>query len=114
MINAWSVPVIQTPIINMLQLSVRRAISRDPDVYPEPDAFKPERFLTQNGGVSDLNDPKKFVFGFGRRWVCVASADEFQVSLPNIAEFALVDTSPTPQYGSLRLALRRPWISALR
>ncbi|EPT05741.1 hypothetical protein FOMPIDRAFT_1027275 [Fomitopsis schrenkii] len=43
------------------------AMSRDPEVYPEPDVFKPERFLTQNGGVSDLHDPRKFVFGFGRR-----------------------------------------------
>ncbi|EPT05737.1 hypothetical protein FOMPIDRAFT_1045040 [Fomitopsis schrenkii] len=61
------------------------AMSRDPEVYPEPDVFKPERFLSQNGAVSDLHDPRKFVFGFGRRicpgryfadatiWLAVAS-----------------------------------------
>ncbi|KAF3916720.1 hypothetical protein ABW20_dc0106636 [Dactylellina cionopaga] len=37
--------------------------SRDPKTYTEPDLFKPERFL---GDTPELN-PKKWVFGFGRR-----------------------------------------------
>lgn len=48
-------------------------MSRDPDVYREPELFKPERFLKMNGGVSDLHDPRKFVFGFGRRLIHGAS-----------------------------------------
>ena len=42
-------------------------MSRDPDAYPDPDAFKPERFLKD--GVLDPNvrDPLKFQLGFGRR-----------------------------------------------
>ncbi|KAG1801739.1 cytochrome P450 [Suillus subaureus] len=44
-----------------------RAISRDPDVFPDPNAFKPDRWLDTEGRVRD--DLKFFVFGFGRR-VC--------------------------------------------
>jgi hypothetical protein len=42
-----------------------RAISRDPDVFPDPNAFKPDRWLDTEGHVRD--DLKFFVFGFGRR-----------------------------------------------
>ncbi|KAG2339978.1 cytochrome P450 [Suillus weaverae] len=45
------------------------SISRDPDVYPEPDAFKPQRWIDEQGGLRD--DLKFFVYGFGRR-VCPA------------------------------------------
>jgi len=44
-----------------------RSISRDPDVYPEPHAFKPERWFDEQGGLRD--DLKSFVYGFGRRSV---------------------------------------------
>ncbi|KAG2750599.1 cytochrome P450 [Suillus brevipes Sb2] len=43
------------------------AISRDPEVYPEPDAFKPQRWIDDEGRLR--NDLAFFVFGFGRR-VC--------------------------------------------
>ncbi|KAG0697279.1 cytochrome P450 [Suillus ampliporus] len=43
------------------------AISRDPDVFPDPHAFKPERWLNDQGDLRD--DVKFYVFGFGRR-VC--------------------------------------------
>ncbi|KAG1738956.1 cytochrome P450 [Suillus lakei] len=39
------------------------AISRDPDVFPDPDAFKPDRWLDTKGRVRE--DLKFFVFGFG-------------------------------------------------
>ncbi|KAG2137977.1 cytochrome P450 [Suillus clintonianus] len=45
------------------------AISRDPEVYPEPDAFKPQRWINDQGGLRD--DLDFFVFGFGRR-ICPA------------------------------------------
>ena len=44
----------------------RRAITRDPDVYPEPEIFKPERFLNPNGTVRD-DVTLTSVFGFGKR-----------------------------------------------
>ncbi|KAG0692006.1 cytochrome P450 [Suillus ampliporus] len=43
------------------------SISRDPDVFPDPHAFKPQRWIDDRGHVMD--DMKSFVFGFGRR-VC--------------------------------------------
>ncbi|CCM05043.1 uncharacterized protein FIBRA_07245 [Fibroporia radiculosa] len=44
------------------------AISRDPDTYPEPEKFKPERWIDEQGKLR--KDLKFFNFGFGRR-VCV-------------------------------------------
>ncbi|KAF8504886.1 cytochrome P450 [Russula emetica] len=44
------------------------AITRDPDVYPEPEVFKPERFLSPNGTLRD-DVTLASVFGFGKR-VC--------------------------------------------
>ncbi|KAG8769166.1 hypothetical protein FRC12_005129 [Ceratobasidium sp. 428] len=35
----------------------------DPDVYPEPDKFKPSRYLVENPPP----DPENYAFGFGRR-----------------------------------------------
>jgi len=43
-----------------------RRILHDPAVYPEPDAFKPERFLDKEGNLCD--DPIfSSTFGYGRR-----------------------------------------------
>ncbi|KAG2039358.1 cytochrome P450 [Suillus americanus] len=41
------------------------SISRDPDVYPDPFAFKPQRWINEQGDLR--NDLKFFVYGFGRR-----------------------------------------------
>lgn len=39
----------------------------NPDTYPEPFAFNPDRFL-QNGKMrKDILDPYSTAFGFGRR-----------------------------------------------
>ncbi|KAG2071558.1 cytochrome P450 [Suillus decipiens] len=43
------------------------AISRDPEVYPEPDAFKPQRWVDDQGRLRD--DLTFSVYGFGQR-VC--------------------------------------------
>ncbi|KAI0741731.1 cytochrome P450 [Daedaleopsis nitida] len=44
------------------------AMSRDPDVYPDPETFKPERFLDEHGQLDlKAGDPSEFAFGFGRR-----------------------------------------------
>ncbi|KAK1225304.1 hypothetical protein PQX77_011722 [Marasmius sp. AFHP31] len=44
------------------------AITHDPDLYPNPDKFDPDRHL----GEQPQTDPFKFIFGFGRR-VCPGS-----------------------------------------
>ncbi|OBZ68871.1 O-methylsterigmatocystin oxidoreductase [Grifola frondosa] len=41
------------------------AISRDPAVFPDPEIFRPERWLNEDGRLRD--DMKFFTFGFGRR-----------------------------------------------
>ncbi|KAH9834652.1 cytochrome P450 monooxygenase [Rhodofomes roseus] len=42
-------------------------MTRDPDVYPEPEVFWPERYLEMDASTFDAIDPRKIVFGFGRR-----------------------------------------------
>ncbi len=53
-----------------VRLSVRlrcyRAILHDPKLYPDPEEFKPERFLNKDGTVRD--DPTlSLAFGIGKR-----------------------------------------------
>lgn len=46
-----------------------RGMLFDPEVYYQPDAFIPERFLSRDGTTHDptIRDPHAIVFGFGRR-----------------------------------------------
>ncbi|TEA15638.1 O-methylsterigmatocystin oxidoreductase [Colletotrichum sidae] len=43
--------------------------AHDPEVYKDPMEFRPERFLEGPQGRKPEPDPRKYVFGFGRR-VC--------------------------------------------
>ncbi|KAL1673532.1 cytochrome P450 [Schizophyllum commune] len=46
------------------------SMTRDETTYPDPDTFKPERFLTADGALDPtVRNPCDIVFGFGRR-VC--------------------------------------------
>ena len=49
--------------IETLGLTVGRAIARDETIYPDPNSFKPERFLEPK----KILDPRNYVFGAGRR-----------------------------------------------
>ena len=43
---------------------------RDPEAYPEPEVFRPERFIRDGKlDFTDVRDPFQFTFGFGRRCV---------------------------------------------
>lgn len=44
-------------------------MSRDERMYDDPNEFKPERFLDLKPEVMERLDPRKYVFGHGRRCV---------------------------------------------
>ncbi|KZT36773.1 cytochrome P450 [Sistotremastrum suecicum HHB10207 ss-3] len=58
------------PADTMVIYNLRRLL-RDPTEYPEPDQFKPERFIDSDAGQlklrTDVRDPEDMAFGFGKR-----------------------------------------------
>ncbi|KAG1718603.1 cytochrome P450 [Suillus lakei] len=81
------------------------SISRDPDIFPDPHAFKPQRWINDQGRLRD--DLKFFVFGFGRR-ICpgqhVATRSVFITSLLILWAFQLTldPTKPLDDMGFMR------------
>ncbi|KAL7277161.1 hypothetical protein ACG7TL_009007 [Trametes sanguinea] len=59
--RGWIIPKGATIMINLW------SIFHDPQQYPEPDVFRPERYLKDNKLVSDGLDPTTVAFGMGRR-----------------------------------------------
>lgn len=41
----------------------------DPEVYPDPEVFRPERFIREGRLDVSPRDPFQYIFGFGRRYV---------------------------------------------
>lgn len=45
-------------------------MTRNPELFPDPDAFRPERYMqTVDQETAYRRDPRNVVFGFGRRCV---------------------------------------------
>ncbi|KAG1866061.1 cytochrome P450 [Suillus subluteus] len=88
------------------------SISRDPDVFPEPDAFKPQRWIDGQGSLRD--HIKLFIFGFGRR-VCpgrhVANRSVFITALLILWAFKLTldPTKPLEDTGFMGGSMPDIW-----
>lgn len=63
--NLWC--VCSTPHARRALLSLPRAISRDESIYDDPEEFRPERFFDFEPDVMDRVDPRRYIFGHGRR-----------------------------------------------
>lgn len=50
-------------------LSFTRGMTRDETTYNSPEEFHPERFQDLHNSVTEVIDPRRIVFGFGRRCV---------------------------------------------
>jgi cytochrome P450 len=44
-------------------------MTRDEEIYPDAESFKPERFLKNGTLNKEIRDPRDIVFGFGRRYI---------------------------------------------
>ena len=65
--NTWCVSSCSSQSIITEHLT--RACMHDPEVYEDPDDFKPERFIRDGKLDTSVRDPAAFVFGYGRRHV---------------------------------------------
>ena len=53
--------------IHHIILHACRKMTQDPAYYPDPQRFRPDRWLEMDRHVYEFADPRKIVFGFGRR-----------------------------------------------
>jgi len=68
--NSWSALSQQIDDqYDILTILSQRAILHDPEQYPDPLEFKPERFLKDGALDPTVQDPDSAAFGFGRRYV---------------------------------------------
>ena len=44
-----------------------RAMLQNPEDYPEPERFNPDRFIKDGKLNREVRDPETIAFGFGRR-----------------------------------------------
>ena len=70
MSSLWSVCLGPSPLItDPLMICLGRSMANDESRYPDPELFKQERFLDDDGSLKP-NDMKHIAFGFGQR-ICV-------------------------------------------
>ncbi len=65
--NIWYVLCIPSHSSSLLS---DRNMTRNPDVFPDPESFNPERYMEDvDATTATARDLRNFVFGFGRRSV---------------------------------------------
>ncbi|KAK7462248.1 hypothetical protein VKT23_007851 [Stygiomarasmius scandens] len=102
--RGWFIPK------NSIMLPSIWTLTHDPEVYPDPFAYKPERFLNSDGTLNpEVPDPKNFTFGFGRRicparymawsslWITVASVLSVFDIMPSLDQDGK-EIVPLPKY----------------
>ena len=58
-----------------------RAMMRNPEDYSNPNEFRPERFLHEDGTLNPaVRDPRTIAFGFGRRYVILSCLCGYKAS----------------------------------
>ncbi|TRM59642.1 cytochrome P450 [Schizophyllum amplum] len=86
----------------------------DETVYPDSYTFRPERFLTSEGELdTDVRDPRKFVFGFGRR-ICPGrnlAYDSVWITIASVLRVFNIEKA-TRADGSI-IEPAREWVSGL-
>ncbi|KAI0720646.1 cytochrome P450 [Fomitopsis betulina] len=87
------------------------AMSRDERMYDNPDEFRPERFLDLKPEVMERLDPRKYVFGHGRRicpgrflgdsgiWLAMASITA-TFDITKVRDSAGCEVTPPPDFFS--------------
>ena len=69
--NAWLVGSVNP--ISMLNFSFR-SILNDPNIFDNPQEFRPERYLKDGKLNPDMRDPDCAAFGYGRRLVNITNS----------------------------------------
>ena len=82
--NTWYVDVLLQLNLRCLRTDDGRAFLHDNEAYPDPLAFKPERFLTREGKFDHtVRDPELAAFGYGRRIWCVHMISDYNGQIIN-------------------------------
>ncbi|KAI0819811.1 cytochrome P450 [Trametes gibbosa] len=100
-------------------------MTQDTTLYPEPQKFRPERWLEMDAPTAELANPRRFVFGFGRRvcpgrdfadagvWLAMACV----ISLFDIAKAVDAyghEITPPPEFSSGFVSHPKPFVCAIR
>ncbi|KAI0027606.1 cytochrome P450 monooxygenase [Vararia minispora EC-137] len=80
------------------------AMSRDEEMYENPEEFRPERFLNLSTDDLNVRNPKNFVFGFGRRQCPGKDFADSNIWLLMVSILAAFDvTAPVNEAGEAQL-----------
>ncbi|EIW56861.1 cytochrome P450 [Trametes versicolor FP-101664 SS1] len=100
-------------------------MTQDSSVYPEPQKFRPERWQEMDPQTADLANPRRIVFGFGRRvcpgrdfadagvWLAIASV----IALFDIGKSIDAwgnEITPPPEFVSGFVSHPKPFVCAIR